>query len=259
MGLIDDTTFRSFDTYPFDETSAIELQGEPFELENWERRVVETRFPKRCSVLVVAAGGLRELVALNRMGYVTEGIEYGSRLWGVARDWLAQNQPEQPFKLADRYKIPDKASNFDAAFVARHYYSHIPDRSQRVDFLRAIRGQLKTDATLLLSYYRFDHGWSFEIQAAIANVLRRLRGKGNLRVEVGDHLDPESALYHHHFADGDVVSELQEAGFEPELQDSSWFGWAVARPVQLANQGSSAVSESEGQQSDLDTDVVLAK
>ena len=55
MGLIKDDVFTRFDTYPFDETTDLQIDEQNLELENWARKEVQERFQEGCSVLVVAA------------------------------------------------------------------------------------------------------------------------------------------------------------------------------------------------------------
>ncbi len=236
MGLIKDETFTSFDAYPYDETKSIELAPESYELEGWIRGCTEANFEADSSVLVVAAGGLQELVALNQQGYSVDGVEFGQRLFEVSKQWLDQNLPNQTLQHAQRYEIPSANTKFEAAFVARHYYSHIRKSEERIDFLRSIRNQLKPGAPLILSYYiceerACDQQPTFTLQQKMANLIRRILGRGKSLVAVGDHMDPESALYHHHFTDEEVASELKEAGFETNTQDSTWFGWTAARAI----------------------------
>lgn len=229
MGMINNETFRQFDTYPFDETKEVEFDEQSFELENWERHAISSHLNATDSILVVAAGGLRELVSLERLGFSVSGVEYGPKLFEESRKWLDENQPETGMTLSSRYQLPDTGDTFDAAFICRHFYSHIIERSERIELLRAIKQQLPEGSPLILSYYIYKGEATFKIQAQIANVMRRLRGNAKERVDVGDHVDPESSLFHHHFIQDEIASELKEAGFQAVTTDATWFGWTVAR------------------------------
>ena len=235
MGLTPDQTFRQFDTYPFDETEDIIKLSADHHLERWEHEASKEHIPTGGTILVAAAGGLRELLGLHGLGYQTIGVEYGTRLCEVSRDWLDQHGLDIPLHPAKRYEIPELGLKLDSAFVARHFYSHIRTRSQRIQFLSSIRSQLNSDARLILSYYTFEQGATFQIHAAIANLLRRLIGQRGETVEVGDHMDPDSSLCHRHFVAWEVEDELKEAGFDIVGHGDSWFGWAIAQPTPKPN------------------------
>ncbi|MBC8354832.1 MAG: hypothetical protein H8E66_22880 [Planctomycetes bacterium] len=231
MGLVDDESFQAFDTYPFDETKPVDVSAETERgLEPWERHIVREHFTDAKSVLVVGAGGVRELVGLNELGYDTTGVEFGPALCEASRRELTLRESTATIKTATRFEVPRKTEPYDAVFVARKFISHVHDRTNRIALLEAIRKSLRADAPLVLGFYTRERDTlAFRMQAALANILRRLRGRREFPVEVGDHLDPESPLYHHHFVWEELREELREAGFTPVEYELNWFGWAVAR------------------------------
>ena len=233
MGLIDDRRFADFDTYPFDESQGVDSLPETTAgLEQWERAAIETHFASRRNVLLLAAGGGRVLFGLRELGHDVFGVEYGSTLCGATNDRLHDLHCNETIVTPQRWNIPQERE-FDAAFVARHYLSHIRGRSNRVAFLRNLRGVLSSQAPLIVSYYvRTPQARSFRAQAMLANFLRVCRRSKDPRIDVGDHIDPDSPLLHHHYTDEELSDELREAGFEVIEQDADWFGWAVARAVE---------------------------
>lgn len=234
MGLIDDQSFQAFDTYPFDETGPLDVSAETQRgLEPWERQIVREHLDDAKSVLVVAAGGARELVGLHELGYDTTGVEYGRQLCEASRRELTLRECSATLQSCERFEVPVSDESYDAAFVARKFLSHVHGRSRRIELLVNIRQSLRSDATLVIAYYtRQRDTLAFRMQAALANILRKLRGRRDFPVEVGDHLDPESPLYHHHYIWEELRDELQAAGFTPVKHETTWFGWAVARPTQ---------------------------
>lgn len=232
MGLVDDSTYQSFDTYPFNETKPITpLDDAQAGFEDWEANAVKLHFGSAKSVLVVAGGGCRELLALNRMGYEPHGWEYGDILREHSNRELERLGYERQIAGGERFALPGDR-RYDAAFLARTYLSNIRGRANRVTFLRSLRRVLLPGAPVVLSYYiRARDTLVFRGQAAIANAIRWCRGSDDAAIEVGDHIDPESPLLHHHYTTDELADELMEAGFEILTQDASWFGWAVARPT----------------------------
>ncbi len=233
MGLIDDEAFQAFDTYPFDETRLIDVTAEAqLGLEPWERHVAHEHLPHKASLLVVAAGGARELVGLSDLGYDATGVEYGRDLCDASQRELAIRQSNATITWSERLTIPPCDPPYEAAFIARKFLSHVHDRHERINFLQNIRQVMTDDATLVIGFYTRDRdSLAFRVQAMIANVLRRLRGQRDNPVEVGDHLDPDSPLYHHHYIWEEVRDELREAGFATVEHANTWFGWAVAKPI----------------------------
>lgn len=233
MGLVDDESFQAFDTFPFDETEPLDVSAETERgLEPWERHVAREFLADAKSILVVASGGARELVGLHELGYDTTGVEYGRQLCEASRQELALRDCRATIQCCERFHIPRAEEPYDAAFVARKFLSHVHDRRRRIELLANIRRTLRPDATLVVACYtRQRDTLAFRMQAALANVLRKLRGRREFPVEVGDHLDPETPLYHHHFVWEELRDELREAGFTPVEHGTTWFGWAVARNV----------------------------
>lgn len=230
MGLVSDDMYQTFDTYPFhDSQSHASLNDAEAGLREWETNAVLEHFGEADSVLVVAAGGCRELLGLKKLGHRVEGLEYGDMLREHSNNELERLRYADRIKGGKRFELPGDRQ-FDAAFLARTYLSHIRGRDNRSEFLRSLRRILSPGAPVVLSYYTRDRNtFAFRLQATIANAVRWCRGSQDLPIEVGDHIDPESPLLHHHFTANELAEELRESGFELVAQDASWFGWAVAR------------------------------
>lgn len=230
MGLVDDQAFQSFDTYPFDESKPMDVAAEAESgLESWERHIVREHFADVRSVLVVAAGGGRELIELDKLGFKATGIEYGRELHEATRRELILQSCGATIVRSERFDVPRVEHVYDAAFIARKFLSHVHNRQVRIELLTNIRRTLRPDAKLVIGFYTRDRDtWAFRMQAGLANTLRKLRGVRESPVEVGDHLDTESPLYHHHYVWEELRDELREAGFTPVEHGTTWFGWAVA-------------------------------
>ncbi|MCA9146686.1 MAG: class I SAM-dependent methyltransferase [Planctomycetales bacterium] len=230
MGLVDDQAFQAFDTYPFDESQPMNVAAEAERgLEAWERRIVREHFDSVQSVLVVAAGGGRELIELDKLGFQTTGFEYGRKLYEATRRELILQSCGASIVKCERFDVPRAEHMYDAAYIARKFLSHVHDRQVRIELLANIRRTLRPDAKLAIGYYTRERDTlAFRMQAGLANTLRKLRGRREFPVEVGDHLDTESPLYHHHYVWEELRDELREAGFTPDEHGTTWFGWAVA-------------------------------
>ncbi|MCA9121320.1 MAG: class I SAM-dependent methyltransferase [Planctomycetaceae bacterium] len=231
MGLVDDSDFQAFDTYPFDETKPINVANEAnFGLEPWEKQAIHEHLTQAQSVLVVAAGGARELLGLSELGYDATGIEYGRELCASSQRELSIRKSSAAIYDSERFQVPPGDRPYDAAFIARKFLSYIHNRDRRIEFLASIHRVIRPRAPLVFGYYTRDRDTlAFRLQAALANLLRKLRGRRDYPIEVGDHIDPHAPLYHHHYVWEELREELREAGFVPIEHQTSWFGWAVAR------------------------------
>lgn len=250
MGLVEDESFQAFDTYPFDETMPLDVSAETRRgLEPWEQQIVHEHFADAKSVLVIAAGGARELVGLSELGYDATGIEFGPSLCEASQRELTLRDSRATIQTAHRFEITHESEPYDAVFIARKFISHLHNRIQRVALLRKIRQSMRPNAPLALGFYTRERDTlAFRAQVTLANILRRLRGRRDILVEIGDHIDSESPLYHHHFVWEELRGELREAGFAPVEHELNWFGWAVARPQvirHLATTDSSSADTAE--------------
>lgn len=235
MGLVDDELFQPFDTYPFDETTPLDVRAEAARgLDSWELHVAREHLAGAQSILVVAAGGVRELVGLQELGFDAMGVEYGRQLCEASTKELSRRGSSATIQWSDRFEIPRGDEPFDVAFVARRFLSHVHDRRRRIELLTNIRRALRPDAALVMSFYTRERDTlAFRVQAVLANILRKLRGRREFPVEIGDHVDPESPLFHHHYVWEELCDELTEAGFNPVAHETTWFGWAVARTTRV--------------------------
>lgn len=240
MGLIDDEEFQKWDVYPHQGSSGPDdlLNGMAEGFQPWEKQVFEAAgSPKSGKALVIGAGGGRESVALSREGLEVDGIEYCSELAEYTQSALEQESIDISVTSPDRFEVPGEKGTYDAVFIGRYYFSYIHDRNERIEFLESLREVLRDDAVVMFSYFDRPEDPSsnlarlFRVQTPIANFLRKIRGKGAQHVEVGDHLDPNTPVFHHHFIRSEIESELKGAGFSAtEHGFFTYGGWTVASP-----------------------------
>jgi hypothetical protein len=194
----------------------------------WERRAIETHFAGCRSLLVGAAGGGREVLALRRDGLDVHGFECHPALAQFANELLSKDGYAPDIRLALRDSCPDFGRTYDGLVVGWGAYMLIRGRQRRIDFLRQLRKHAKPGAPVLLSFFHMVGGpRRYRIAAAIGNVFALvLRGE---RVEVGDFLVPD---FVHYFTREELESELRAGGFEPILFGTNEYGHAVGRAVE---------------------------
>lgn len=194
----------------------------------WERAALEAHFPAAGRVLVVGAGGGREVLALSRMGYAAEGFECNPALVDYAARLLARERCAGTVAYVPRDRAPEGGGPYDAGVVGWSAYMLIAGRERRVDFLRQLRPLLGPGAPLLLSFFTRpgDTPRLRAVHRRAARIRRLLRREP---AELGDDLAPN---FVHRFVEAEVAAELAAAGFRlasftPEGPGPHDSGWAV--------------------------------
>lgn len=196
-------------------------------LSPWEESAIRTHFDGCERILVAAAGGGREVLALRRRGLEVDGFEANPTLVAYANELLEREGGGEPIRLAPWDGCPEYESRYDGAIVGWGAYMHIRGRNRRVAFLRQLRERVSTGSPLLLSCMGVDRytRWmrlTAAIGSALATVTRRER------VELGDSMEPD---YKHFFTRDELRREMVQAGFELATFSSGPIGAAVGIAV----------------------------
>ena len=147
---------------------------------DWERRAVEDHFAPGGRVVVTACGGGREVLGLLEAGFDAHGREPHPELAAYANRFLAERGHPGRVAASERDEFPPGAERLDGVVVGWGAYSLMHGGGTRRRFLAAARAALEEDAPVLISFFDRDQDrrelrWT----AAVANVLRRLRGAPN--------------------------------------------------------------------------------
>lgn len=225
LGLLDSTcldevTLHQYRRYEVYRSDAHNISG----LMEWEKRVAHDYFPDGGSVVVAAAGGGREVLALRQMGFAADGFDCADELVDCARTLLNRMGFNCRLALCDPGDTPSWTDKYDAIVVGWGGYMHIPGRRRRIEFLRKLRLLAKPGAPILLSFYhRGGKGLRFRYTRSIANAIRKVRFDGE-SLELGDRL---SNTFDHYFTKDEVQSELISAGYTLEYFSTLGYGHAV--------------------------------
>jgi hypothetical protein len=265
---VDDTMYRRSATYRDD---AYNRSG----LFAWEAEAVESYFGDARRLMLIGAGGGREVLALAKMGYTVDGYECNPALVSTAAALLSAEYgtstsdrvsgesegatvlageiggpaplPRRPGAASvtplSRDEVPAAGGPYDGAIMGWSAYMLIPGSERRIRFLRRLRALMGDGAPLLLSFYTRD-GDPPRLHriARTANALRRLLRREP--VDLGDDLSPNRV---HRFTEPEVARELREAGFtllhfRPEGPGRFDSGWSAA----TANASADAASHDGG-------------
>ncbi|BCM94311.1 hypothetical protein IAD21_06216 [Abditibacteriota bacterium] len=210
IGLLDHRDFHAIDDALYEESAIYrsdEHNGRG--LFDWEEKCLSGYFPSTGSLLVIGAGGGREVLALAKRGYDVEGYECNLALVEFANEFLVRQGCKGTVSFLDRDCAPIGQNSYDGAIVGWSAYMLIPGRQRRIAFLRALNGQLKEGSPLLLSFFTRAPNVPYlsEVRDKGARI-RRLRHKE--LVELGDDLGPN---YIHRFTREEIERELAEAEF----------------------------------------------
>jgi hypothetical protein len=190
---------------------------------DWEATAVDRYFSGCKCVLVAAAGGGREVLALSRRGLEVDAFECHPGLAGFANSLLASEGSRASVCIAPRDGCPDLVRVYDGVIVGWGAYTLIMGRSRRVAFLQQLRALSRPQAPILVSYWaRVGREHALGLTARTANAIRRLMRKE--RCEIGDSLAPS---FGHFFTDEEIVAELRDGGYDVVFESREPYGHVV--------------------------------
>jgi len=194
---------------------------------DWEHRILTDYFAGCRRLLLIGAGGGREVLALQRLGYRVDGFESHPDLVLAANELLRAEGQDATVQLAPRDRSPNTGTTYDGIILGWGAYTLVQGRRSRIALLQQLRSQTRARCPILLSfYYRLGTPWVYAIAAFVANTLRRVLGRES--AEVGDWLVPN---YVHYFAQHEIVAELAEGGFDTIHYSTTGYGHAVGMAV----------------------------
>jgi hypothetical protein len=176
----------------------------------WEEDALDSHFGACRRLVVLGAGGGREVLALTRRGHEAEGFECNPRLVSAANRLLARQRVGTRVHHLPRDAAPTVEMRYDGAVVGWSAYTLIMGRAARTEVLRGLRRLLPVGAPLLASFFtRDEHDPRSGTVYRVASAVRRLTRRPP--VEPGDDFVPE---YIHRFTRAEVEAEFAEGGFE---------------------------------------------
>jgi hypothetical protein len=176
----------------------------------WEDLAVRTYFPHGSRVIVAAAGGGRELIALERRGFQAAGFECSHAMVEAGKRALAQRGIAATLDWAPPSVVPPMKGPFDALIVGWNGYCYISPRARRLTFLKDLRGYLRPGSPVLVSTaIRHPPSRVLEWTPRVANALRICTFRAPV-FEPGDSFPGRPKL---HFIRRQLERELKEAGY----------------------------------------------
>ena len=196
----------------------------------WERAAIDRSFAGRRRLLLLGAGGGREVIALRRLGFHVDAFDCNPRLAAAGSRIIANEASGAPIAIVERDACPTGDVDYDGLIVGWGAYMLIAGRDRRIALLRAMRSRAHPGSPLLISFFeREPITRSERLTAAIANTIRALSLRP--RIDLGDTLAPN---FLHYFTRAQIQAELDEAGFDLHRYSTAGYGHAVgvSRPPQ---------------------------
>jgi hypothetical protein len=192
---------------------------------DWETAALKRYFPPGSRILVAAAGGGREVLALRRMGYAAEGFECSPWLLQASEALFDRLGEPRGVTLCPPNEVPAGPADYTGIIVGWSAYTHIPTRRRRIAFLQGLRQRALPGAPILLSFFARDRDPGYEnVVYRVSRAARFLFRGRKEESEPGDHL---SWCFHHTFTREEVESELKAAAFRPQHYSEVGEGHAV--------------------------------
>jgi hypothetical protein len=193
----------------------------------WEKKTISEHFADCERLLVIGAGGGREVLALIKLGYDVDGFESHPGLVTAANTLLRSEGYDPVMEVVPRDEAPKTGTVYDGAIVGWGMYMLVQGRKRRIALLKQLRAQLRPRCPVLISFYfRPTTPKAYNLAVLVANMIRRVLRRP--LAEAGDWLQPE---YVHYFTENEVSSELTEAGFSMILYSTEGYGCAVGLTI----------------------------
>lgn len=230
LGVLPDSAIAAIDEALYDlslnyHSREHNLQG----LTPWETEAISRYFQGCRRLMVLAAGGGREVIALRRLGFEAFGWESHPALVATATALAGAEGWSGVIAPSVRDALPETTSLFDGVILGWSMYTLIHGHDRRVALLRGVRDRLPAGGPVLLSFWTRaeDDSRAWRVFQT-GRIIRRLQGRPG--PDLGDDMLPNVV---HRFTRAQIADELAAAGFdllrwEPSGNGPTASGWAVA-------------------------------
>jgi len=189
----------------------------------WETAIVQKYFMSCKNIMVLAAGGGREMIALKEFCLNSVGYESNENIRVAGNfliDHLELDLIIHPSKIND-CPIPEEV--FDGIILGWGAYTHIIGRKQRLELLEKMKKSVAPGSPMLISFWSQAREYSFEKKVYnFANRIKDFFGKE--KIENGDRY---IGVFGHYFTKDEIRLELALAGLKMVEFDNMHYGYVV--------------------------------
>jgi hypothetical protein len=213
-------------------TSAQLYQNDEYNLSgffDWEKKVMDGFFKDCQSVLVGAAGGGREIIALSNRGIKVDAFECNPRLADECKRLLNKIGINASIVLVAPDNVPEEFGMYDGLIVGWGGYMQIIGYDARIRFLKQCKKHIKPEGPILISFFVTDeNSLTQRYVLRIARIIRSIR-RSKEALEVGDSLS--YAGFCHRFTRDEIEDEFKEAGFHIMYYSMDQYPHAVGKAL----------------------------
>lgn len=176
---------------------------------DWEKPIIEKHFSHAKNILLIAAGGGREALALSRLGFEIDSYECNPGLIEYGNGLLQRNGVEKKIKYLPRNTVPYEIKKYDGIIIGWGAYSHIPGNKKRLSFLEGLYPFMRNTTPLMISFlWTSKRNRRDKITKNFSDFFRTFSRKE--KTEPGDKLEPD---FIHYFNEEEIKNELIQSKF----------------------------------------------
>jgi hypothetical protein len=191
---------------------------------DWEKDRIEKYFSNAKDILLIAAGGGREIMALSKMGFEVDSYECNTVLIEYGNELLQKSGIENKIKYLPRNRVPDETKKYDGIIIGWGAYSHIRGIKKRLSFLSGLYPFLHEETPLMISFLWTGRRTRYDkIIKNVSNFFRIFSKKD--KTELGDRLREE---FIHFFSEEEIKNELIQSKFRIIDYYSTDYGCVIA-------------------------------
>jgi len=170
---------------------------------------IEKYFSNAKSILLIAAGGDRETLALSKMEFDVDSYENNATLIEYGNVFLQKNKTDIKIKYLPSDSVPEDVKKYDGIIIGWSAYSHIRGYKKRLSFLVGLYPFLHKETPLMISFLtKEERGRQDKIVKIVSNFFRILKNK--YKTEPGDIL---LSYFAHFFTEEEIKNELIQSKF----------------------------------------------
>ncbi|MDR1527623.1 MAG: class I SAM-dependent methyltransferase [Dysgonamonadaceae bacterium] len=189
-------------------------------LYDWEQFIFDKYIPAGASdVVVLAAGGGRELYALTQMGYKCYGYELNRQFVSFAKDFFAKENMNVGIDHFPPDKIPEHPC--DVFVFGWGVYSHFMGENLRIQLLEEAKNNLRENGKIVIAFWANNNEWKSNKIKRMEKFKRLFRGK----FERGATVD--RGCWGKFYTKNEIENEAQKAGLKIDYISSRQYGHAV--------------------------------
>lgn len=191
---------------------------------DWETYIIENHFKEVKTVMLIAAGGGREVLGLSKRGFTVDAYECNAALVEYGNRFLKKKNVDSSINHLPRNTVPSEIRKHDVVIIGWGAYSHIKGGANRIRFLKALYPYMNEAGRLMISFiWVKDRNRRDRLIQSISGFLGFFCG--GERAEQGDKLVPN---YIHYFTGEEIRAELNKAGYRIVEYDEEKHGFIIA-------------------------------